>query len=37
MKQYGLLCLLEGSGHLHVTPRTQEAGLMRLSVATCGG
>src|SRR6266568_3623042 len=34
MKQYGLLCVLKGRGHPHVTPHTQEAGLMRLSVAS---
>src|SRR5712691_13507789 len=30
----GLLCVVKGRGHPHVTPHTQEAGLMRLSVAS---
>src|SRR5215470_17694925 len=34
MKQYGLLCVLKGRGHPHVTPQTQEAALMRLNVAS---
>src|SRR3989442_6556038 len=34
LKQNGLLCVVEGRGHPHVTPHTQEAGLMRLSVAS---
>src|SRR3989454_6861288 len=34
MKQNGLLCVLMGRGRPHVTPHTQEAGLMRLSVAS---
>src|SRR5213594_1743676 len=34
MKQNGLLCVVKGRGHPHVTPRTQEAALMRLSVAS---
>src|SRR3989475_6784133 len=32
MKQNDLLCILKGSGRPHVTPHTQEAALMRLSV-----
>src|SRR2546427_2373618 len=34
MKQNGPLCVLMGRGRPHVTPHTQEAGLMRLSVAS---
>src|SRR5256886_6381870 len=34
MNQNGLLCVLMGRGHPHVTPHTQEAGLMRLSVTS---
>src|SRR2546427_8499839 len=34
MKQNDLLCVLKGSGRPHVTPHTQEAALMRLSVAS---
>ena len=34
MKQNGLRCGLKGRGHPHVTPHTQEASLMRLSVAS---
>src|ERR1700747_3346540 len=34
MKQNDLLCVLKGRRHPHVTPHTQEAGLMRLSVAS---
>ena len=34
MKQKGLLCALKGSGRPHVTSHTQEAPLMRLSVAS---
>src|SRR3989441_4558039 len=33
-KQNGPLCVVKGRGHPHVTPHTQEAGLMRLSVAS---
>src|SRR3989449_9112737 len=32
MKQNDLLCFLKGRGRPHVTPHTQEAALMRLSV-----
>src|SRR2546427_4911808 len=34
MKQNDLLCVLKGSGRPHVTPHTQEAALMRLSVTS---
>src|SRR3989442_2926626 len=34
LKQNGLLCVVKGRGRPHVTPHTQEAGLMRLSVAS---
>src|SRR2546425_7292430 len=34
LKQNGPLCVVKGRGHPHVTPHTQEAGLMRLSVAS---
>src|SRR6266536_1348767 len=34
VKQNGLLCALKGSGRPHVTSHTQEAPLMRLSVAS---
>src|SRR2546428_9005633 len=36
MKQNDLLCILKGSGRPHVTPHTQEAALMRLSVTSLG-
>src|SRR5262250_3451443 len=34
VKQKGLLCALKGSGRPHVATHTQEAPLMRLSVAS---
>src|SRR3989441_9529782 len=34
LKQNGPLCVVKGRGHPHVTPHTQEASLMRLSVAS---